>query len=99
MASNKPSWLSKMCSTGKEGEAMWRLIQKKPAVVSSSNHSKARIAAIKEQKGSGLQTREHVASMNFAIGSRLWQHVEPAPELGANIEETCQASGQEAIVA
>src|SRR6266487_4348919 len=60
---------------------------------------KGKIAAIKEQKGSGLQTREHIARMNFAIGSRLWQHVEPAPELGAHIEETCQASGQEAIVA
>jgi hypothetical protein len=37
--------------------------------------------------------------MNFAIGSRLWQDVKPAPELGAHIEETCQASGQEPIMA
>ena len=60
---------------------------------------KGKIAAIKEQKGSGLQTREHVASMDFAIGSRLWQDVEPTPELGAHIEETCQASRQEPIMA
>jgi hypothetical protein len=60
---------------------------------------KGKIAAIKEQKGSGLQTREHVASVDFAIGSRLWQNVEPTPELGAHIEETCQPSRQEPIMA
>ncbi len=60
---------------------------------------KGKIATIKEQKGSGLQTREHVASVDFAIGSRLRQHVEPAPELGAHIEETCQPSRQEPIMA
>lgn len=72
---------------------MWRRIQKKPAVVRSSNHSKA-----KEQKGSGEQPHQHVAGVNVAMGLGFWQPIHSAPALGAHVEEASEPSRQEAIV-